>query len=324
MKEETKKEGIVRSLLSGKEKADNEAMIDMMMKALKTVHSAIAVSDVTDPEALAKQRAGHERLSKLVTPAVGINYTKDEVEGIPVMWAVPGFAHRERPVILYCHGGGYTGGGLGYAGILAGKMALHTGLPVFTFEYRLAPENPYPAPIEDAMNMWDHLMYLGYGANDVIVAGDSAGGNMALEIVLKLKSQKRMMPAGLVLFSPWTDMTATLPSYEKYKDTDPMLTYEYVCGSRSAYAGSETDYTDPFLSPLYGDLDDMPPTLIEVGSNEILRNDSEYLHKKLQKNGCLSRLHVYSGGWHVFQVLPTVKAARAMDDVNDFIREAKL
>ena len=97
-----------------------------------------------------------------------------------------------------------------------------------------------------------------------------------------------------------------------------------MCGSRSAYAGSETDYTDPFLSPLYGDLDDMPPTLIEVGSNEILRNDSEYLHKKLQKNGCLSRLHVYSGGWHVFQVLPTVKAARAMDDVNDFIREAKL
>lgn len=307
-----------------KEKEENEEKLAPMMKALKAIHSSIDVSDVTSTEELQKQRAAHERFYKLAVPTVGVDYLKDMVNDIPVMWAKPVFGHREDAVIIYCHGGGYTAGGLNYAGILAGKLALHTGLETFTFEYRLAPENPYPAAIEDAVSMWDHLMYLGYGARNVIVVGDSAGGNLALELVLALKKQQRMLPAGLILLSPWTDMTATLPSYEKYKDIDPMLTYEYVCGSRNAYAGKNMDYADPMLSPLNDELTGMPPTFIEVGSNEILRSDSEFLYKKLQKNGCVTRLNIYMGGWHVFQLLPTPKAAKALDDVNAFIKEMRL
>lgn len=307
-----------------KDNDSRDVKMDPLMKAVKAIHSVIAVSDVDRAESLDKQRASHERLSKLVTPAVGVTYTKEEVRGIHTEWAVADFPHRDRPIVLYCHGGGYTSGGLGYAGMLAGKMVMHTGLSVYSFEYRLAPENPYPSAIEDAITVWDHLMYLGYGADEIIVLGDSAGGNLALELTLVLQSQKRQLPAALILMSPWTDMTASGASYEKYKDTDPMLTVEYVYGARNAYAGCETDYTNPSLSPLYAGLTDMPPTLIQVGSNEILRSDSENLHKKLHKNGCITRLQVFAGGWHVFQVLPIPKASKALNDVAEFIKELGL
>jgi len=297
---------------------------DPVLKAVKAVHSVISVSDAERKENLDKQRSSQERLSKLITPAVGVSRTRDDVSGIPIEWAKADFPHRTDTVILYCHGGGYTCGGLGYAGILAGKLVMHTGLEVCSFEYRLAPENPYPSAIEDAITVWDHLMYLGYGADHIIVVGDSAGGNLALELTLVLQSQKRKLPAGLILMSPWTDMTVTSPTYEKCKDIDPMLTKEYVYGVRNAYAGGETDFTNPSLSPLYADLIGLPPTLIQVGSNEILRGDSEQLYKKLHKNGCITRLQIYNGGWHVFQLVPMPKASKALDDVKEFIGELKL
>ncbi len=307
-----------------KDKEDTSAKMDPIMKAVKAVHSVISVSDVERSENLARQRSSQELLYKLITPAVAVSHERVEIDGIPTQWSRADFPHRHDRIIMYCHGGGYTCGGLGYAGILAGKLVMHTGLDVFSFEYRLAPENPYPAAIEDAVTMWDHLMYMGYGAHDIIVVGDSAGGNLALELTLVLQSQGRQLPAALVLMSPWTDMTVTSSSYEKYKDSDPMLTAEYVYGVRNAYAGGETDFTNPSLSPLYADLVEMPPTLIQVGSNEILRGDSEDLYKKLHKNGCMTHLKVYSGGWHVFQMLPMPKAARALDDVDTFIRELNL
>ncbi|MCD7836771.1 MAG: alpha/beta hydrolase [Lachnospiraceae bacterium] len=308
--------------VSGKNKESQEIKPEKMaplMKAIKAVRSVNEISEETTAEGFSRQRSAQEFLSKLVTPPIGVTYEKAGQGEINAEWASPDYTHVGKTVILYCHGGGYTSGGLGYAGILAGKLALHTGLSVFYFEYRLAPENPYPAAIEDGMKAWDSLMYMGYGAENVIIAGDSAGGNMALEIVLKLKEEGRFLPKALVLMSPWTDMTASSPSYEKYKDLDPMLTREYVLGVRKAYAGNEADYSLPQYSPLYGELTNMPPTLIQVGSNEILRADSERLYRKLKHNECNVRLKVYNGGWHVFQLLPLHKASRALDDVRDFI-----
>lgn len=344
----------IKEKLFYKEKETNIDGMDPLMKAIKAVHSNFGTSDVERAESLDKQRASQELFSRLVTPDNNVRYereqiyrqnlafksehvekhllrragyqTEENVFYIPVEWARPVFPHRKDRIILYCHGGGYTCGGLGYAGILAGKMAMHTGLEVLSFEYRLAPENPYPAAIEDVVTIWDYLMYLGYGADDIIVAGDSAGGNLALELVLTLQAQNRKIPAALVLFSPWTDMTVTLPSYEKFKDVDPLLTKEYVLGVRRAYAGLDVAddidndiYKDPSFSPLYADLSGMPPTLIEVGSNEILRSDSEELYKKLKKKNIYSRLLVYNGGWHVFQQMPIPKANKALDDVREFI-----
>jgi len=237
---------------------------------------------------------------------------------LPIEWARPEFAHRTDRIYLYCHGGGYTCGGLGYSSVIAGKLALHTGLEVLSFQYRLAPENPFPAAIEDVLCIWNYLMFLGYGADDIFVVGDSAGGNLALELVLKLKEQNRKLPRGLVLMSPWTDMTISSSAYEEYKELDPMLTKEYIEGVRFAYAG-EQNFEEPQFSPLFADLSDLPPTLIQVGSNEILRADSEGLYEKLKEKECVAKLIVYPGCWHVFQQMPTPKTVQAFDDIREFI-----
>lgn len=311
-------------LLTGKKKSskrekDDPEKMDFVMKAIKAARSsAVSRTDITQEE-IDKMRIESERMSKLVTPMSQIDVYEFQVGDIPCELIAPKFAHRNDKVIMYCHGGGFTNGGINYARILAEKFANHTGLMVVTFEYRLAPEHPYPAAIEDAMEVWNHIMTFGFGAKDVILAGDSAGANMALEVTRILKAEERFLPKALVLMSPWTDMTLTNASYETYADKDPMLTHDYINLARVAYAGENADYADPKFSPLYADLSNMPPTLVQVGSNEILRDDAEKLVKKLRRSGSMAKYEVYTGCWHVFQQMPIHRASVAMDSVRDFL-----
>ena len=290
-----------------------------MMKAIKAVHSVTSTGS-TQPEDLERQRAAQELFARLVTPNLLINTTPITVNNVSAEWVRMNQGHDRRHVVLYCHGGGYTCGQLGYARILASKLALATGFDVLSFEYRLAPEHPFPAAIEDAVAMWDYLMYMGYGARDVIVAGDSAGGNLALELALKLKEQGRAQPRGLVLFSPWTDMTASGKSYRTCKTLDPMLTMEYIAAVREAYTGPDADWSRPCYSPLFADLRGLPPTLVQVGTNEILKSDSERLVENLQKAGVYAQLEVYPECWHVFQQMPIRRAAVAMESAGRFVQ----
>ena len=290
-----------------------------MMKAIKAVHSVTSTGS-TQPEDLERQRAAQELFGRLVTPNLLINTTPITVNNVSAEWVRMNQGHDRRHAVLYCHGGGYTCGQLGYARILASKLALATGFDVLSFEYRLAPEHPFPAAIEDAVAMWDYLMYMGYGARDVIVAGDSAGGNLALELALKLKEQGRAQPRGLVLFSPWTDMTASGKSYRTCKTLDPMLTMEYIAAVREAYTGPDADWSRPCYSPLFADLRGLPPTLVQVGTNEILKSDSERLVENLQKAGVYAQLEVYPECWHVFQQMPIRRAAVAMESAGRFVQ----
>lgn len=300
-------------------KSENENM-DALMKAIKAVHSVAVNSSSISEADLNRQRSEQEFFAKLVTPSLKIVSERTTVRSIPIEWVKPDFAHSDKKVILYCHGGGYTCGGLNYAKILAAKLAINTGLDVLSFAYRLAPENPYPAAIEDAMTMYDYLMYLGYGAKDVIIAGDSAGGNLALEIALHLRAQKRKLPLGFVLFSPWTDMRMKGSSYNSCAEKDPLLTKEYIVAVREAYGGKYADYNMAEFSPVLGDLDNFPPTLVQVGSHEILKSDSEALVKRINAGNGQAILEVYKGGWHVFQQMPTSMSATAMKQVGAFVQ----
>lgn len=288
-----------------------------MMRAIKAVHT------VASSEDLDKQRAGQELFSRLVTPSLGIRVDSLTIGGtLPAEWVSLEHGHERRHAVLYCHGGGYTCGQLGYARILASKLALCTGFDVLSFEYRLAPENPYPAAHEDALAAWDYLMYMGYGARDVFVAGDSAGGNLALELCLKLKEQGRAQPRGMVLFSPWTDMTSGGESYRANVEIDPMLTPEYIASVRAAYLGPEipaADWAKPCFSPLFADLRGLPPTLVQVGTNEILKSDSEGIVDALNRQGVHALLEVYEECWHVFQQMPIRQAAQAMESAGRFV-----
>ena len=302
------------------QRGQDESQLGPMMRAIRAVHSVASAGGSTSPEDLERQRAGQELFAKLVTPAIGVTTQEVRVRHIPAEWVRLDFGHDRRHIVLYCHGGGYTCGQLGYARILASKLALATGCDVFSFEYRLAPEHPYPAAVQDAQAVWDHLMYQGFGARDVILAGDSAGGNLALELCLNLKEQGRRQPPMLALFSPWTDMTCSGLSHTDCADIDPMLTAEYIAAVRQAYTGLDADWADPRYSPLFGDLRGLPATLIQVGTNEILRSDSELLHHKLQEAGVYSTLEVYEDCWHVFQQMPIRRAAQAMESVGRFVQ----
>ncbi len=302
------------------QRGQDESQLGPMMRAIRAVHSVASAGGSTSPEDLERQRAGQELFAKLVTPAIGVTTQEVRVRHIPAEWVRLDFGHDRRHIVLYCHGGGYTCGQLGYARILASKLALATGCDVFSFEYRLAPEHPYPAAVQDAQAVWDHLMYQGFGARDVILAGDSAGGNLALELCLNLKEQGRRQPRMLALFSPWTDMTCSGLSHTDCADIDPMLTAEYIAAVRQAYTGPDADWAAPRYSPLFGDLRGLPATLIQVGTNEILRSDSELLHHKLQEAGVYSTLEVYEDCWHVFQQMPIRRAAQAMESVGRFVQ----
>ena len=227
------------------------------MRALKAIHSA-ATPEVMNVEDLEKQRKNQELLGRLVAPMGGMSWEPFTLEEMNCAWVRPHRGYDRRKAILYCHGGGYTSGTLGYSRILGSKLSLVTGWQVMSFEYRLAPEHPYPAAVEDALRAWDHLMHLGYGARDVVVAGDSAGGNLALVLTHTLKETGRLLPRNLLLFSPWTDMTASGRSYQERADIDPVLTLNYIYATRDAYARGQ-DLTDPRLSPLFAPLSGSPP-----------------------------------------------------------------
>ena len=283
-----------------------------MLRAIKRMHAVMETPDVE------KQRAAQENFGGIFSKAKGIEYRNFEIDGIAAEWSCVDRSHMKKYVILYCHGGGYTSGSFRYARSITNKLASSTSMDVLSFDYRLAPEHPHPAALQDALNVWDHLMYYGYGARDVIVAGDSAGGNLALSLVLKLKEQNRLLPRGLVLFSPWTDLTMSGKSHKEKAEEDPILTEDYLQRCIDGYA-PEMDLKNPLISPVFGDFTGFPTTYIQVGTNEILLSDSLKLQKQLQKYHVPAKLEVFPGMWHVFQMSPLKTAYRAMDQAAEFI-----
>ena len=305
-------------LPSAREAAVEKRMAPQM-RALKALHSMASPGQVT-AEDLEKQRRNQEILGRLMTPAAGMDWETFSLDGMAASWTRLKPPHGRRHAILYCHGGGYTSGNLGYSRVLAAKMTRATGYDTLSFEYRLAPEHPYPAALTDALRAWDSLMLLGYGANDVIVAGDSAGGNLALVLCHSLRAAGRRLPGALLLMSPWTDMTMSGASYRERAASDPMLTPAYIRAVREVYA-PDGDYTAPLLSPLFGDFAGFPPTLIQVGDHEILYSDSESLEKALRVQGVPCTLDVAHNMWHVYQMFPMRRAAEAMEQFAHFLLE---
>lgn len=305
--------------LNGREKKahSEERRLARMMKALKAIHS-VSSAESMEPEDLARQRAAQDILGRLAAPMVGMRWEPFDLDGMKAAWVRPEWGHDASQIVLYCHGGGYTSGNLGYSRPLASKLSHVSGWETLCFEYRLAPEHPYPAAVDDAVRVWDYLMYQGYGARDVTVAGDSAGGNLALVLLHRLKAAGRQLPKRLVLMSPWTDMTAGGASYTQRAELDPTITMEYIQAVRRAYAG-DADLSDPMLSPLFGDFQGFPPTLIQVGSNELLYSDSEQLRDRMRSAGVLCQMEEWKEMWHVFQMMPIKRAGEAMDRVGRFL-----
>lgn len=275
---------------------------------------------LVEKDDLGKQRQSQNYIGSLLSNSKDVIYTPAEVDGMAAEWIRPNRPYMKEHVILYCHGGGYSTGSPLYARTITGKLADSTSMDVFCFDYRLAPEHPYPAALNDAMKAWNHLMLMGYGARDVIIAGDSAGGNLALALTLKLKEQGRFLPRGLMLMSPWTDLTSSGKSFVSKAEADPILDKAYIDKIVSAYAEG-MDLKNPLISPLFADFKGFPPTYIQVGSNEILLSDSKRLYQRMLQDDVAVHLEIFKGMWHVFQMTPFRTANEAMDKNAEFVFE---
>ena len=240
-------------------------------------------------------------------------------------WMIPRDTRRQG-VILYLHGGGYTCGDLDYAKGFGAMLAVQSGTRVFCAAYRLAPENPHPAALEDALTAYRYLMDKGYKPSQIALCGESAGGGLCYALCLKLKELELAQPCGIIAISPWTDLTASGSSYEENREKDPSMTAAMLDAFASNYT---TDRRDPLVSPLFGDLRRLPPSLIFVGGDEIMRSDSESLHEKLRSFGCDSRLRIAPERWHGYLLYGLTEDQEDFSLINDFLnrtlsRENKL
>ena len=233
-------------------------------------------------------------------------------------WVMPK-DERRSGVVLYLHGGGYTCGSLDYAKGFAATLASECGVRVFCAAYRLAPENPYPAAVEDALTAFDYLLKKGYAPHQILLCGESAGGGLIYALSLKLKQLGRELPCGLIGISPWVDLTGSGASYETNRDNDPSLTQELLDFYAKCYT---QDPTDPLCSPVRGDLTGLPPSLLFAGGDEILLDDARTLHDRLKAAGCRSKLIIAPGRWHAY-VLYCLQEnmEQDMEEINRFLTQ---
>jgi len=249
----------------------------------------------------------HERLAALeassgaIPAPEGVHVETDALGGTPAEWLTPAGTERER-VLLYLHGGGYCIGSINTHRNFGGRLALAAELSVAMLDYRLAPEHPFPAAVDDAVEAYAHLLDLGHDPASIAVGGDSAGGGLTVATLLSLRHRGLPLPAAGVCLSPWADLSQTAEAYDRVQD-DPMLSRENLDEMALAYAGL-VPIDDPLLSPIHGDHSGLPPLLIEAGDAERLVDDAVTLAERAQAAGVSVDLKIWPDMIHVFQVFP--------------------
>jgi monoterpene epsilon-lactone hydrolase len=248
-----------------------------------------------------------------------VAYRRVEVGGVGAEWVVPK-GHGER-VIVYLHGGGYAFGSVSSHRTLITDIALRAGQRVLALEYRLAPEHPCPAGIEDLVAVWRQLLGSGLRPDQLSLMGDSAGGGLTLSGTMALRDQGLPLPRDLTMLSPWVDLAMEGATYEAFEHIDFLGTRESLAQVAVMYAG-DVDLKDPRVSPLYGELTGLPPSLILAGGAEILLDDSLRLTERLRRAGCEVRLDVAEGQVHVYPMFSSLSktADAALDAIAAWLR----
>ncbi|MEA5058468.1 MAG: alpha/beta hydrolase [Candidatus Pelethousia sp.] len=218
--------------------------------------------------------------------------------------------------VLYLHGGGYCCGGIEYAKGFGATLATEGGIRVLCPAYRLAPEHPFPAALDDAMAAYRFLLEE-YDPSKIVLVGESAGGGLIFSVCLAAKKLGLPLPAGLVGISPWTDLTASGKSYAENEFVDPSMSLRRLQFFASCYTDEPAN---PLSSPLFGDLLDFPESLLFVGGDEIMRDDAVQLYEKLLASGCKSALTVAPAMWHVYVLYGMKDRRQDMDAICAFIR----
>ncbi len=232
-----------------------------------------------------------------------------------------GFDGREGPVVLYLHGGGFIGCSPETHRSLTGSLAQRLGARVYVPAYRLAPEHRFPCALDDALGAYRYLIETeGIGAHRLVVAGDSAGGGLALAMALAARDRGMPLPRGIVTYSPWTDLAATGASLDENSDRCAMFAGITIRRAAAFYLGEADPYL-PYVSPLYGDLEGLPPILIHASRDEVLRDDAVRFAERAAEAGGSVELRLWARVPHVWQFFPAVlpEARQSLDDTRRFV-----
>ncbi len=229
----------------------------------------------------------------------GVDHGTVDMGGVPAEKLTVAGADDSR-AIIHLHGGGYVFGSPATHRPIGAYLAKEAGVPVYMVDYRLAPEHPYPAAIDDALQAWEWLTGQGVSPGNIAVSGDSAGGGLAVALSMTLVERGEPVPAALLLMSPWVDIACGFDTYDLMEGVDPTATRERLLGMARAYVGDDGDMTDPKVSPWRGDLSGVPPMLIQVGGSEAMMGDAIALFGQAKRHGVQVDLEVWPEMIHVW------------------------
>ncbi len=293
----------------------------MSSQEIKLIRDFLAASPDTDKMTLEERRAYFNNLDQQFPTPEDVRIEPVVANGIRAEWVRASTASDDR-VILYLHGGGYVVGSPTSHRHLVAELSRAAHSAALAIDYRLAPENPFPAAVEDAVSAYRWLTDSGIAPDRIIIAGDSAGGGSTVAMMVSLRDQGIALPAGGACISPWTDLTITAESYTTKAAVDPMINRDQLSMMASAYLGG-ADARQPLASPLFADLRGLPPLLVQVGSDEVLLDDSLRLAERASEAGLDTTLEVWDEMihvWHFFHLM--LREGRdAIEHAAQFVRE---
>ena len=296
-------------------------MLHLMMRHRHLLKGKIKREEITKMTSIEKLRKEcDEAAERLSSMPEGIEIQEADSTPVYAEWIIPEGA-EENKAILYFHGGCFImGNAKSYRGIV-GNFANHVGYKTLLFNYRLAPEFPAPAAVIDSVAIYQWMLEQGYHPEDIVFAGDSAGGGIEIGTLIKLRDDGVPLPAACVAFSPSLDMTMTGESHKTRAKADP-CTPKGACETCYDYYLGNGDPMDPYASPLFGDLTGLPPIMIQVGNDEVMRDDSTLFGEKADSCGVEVHVRVWKGMFHCFPLLAPMfeEATEAMKQVSKFIR----
>ena len=256
-------------------------------------------------DSLRDRRQAFEDLMESTPEPTRVQIRSVDAGGVDAQLIWPARLHHPlgRRAILYVHGGGFYSGSLRTHRAIAGALAKAASADVLLIDYRLAPDNPYPTQIDDTLTAYRWLLDSGYGNDNIVLVGESVGGNLAIEATLRQMRVRGPLPAAVVAMSPLTDLAATGASLMANASTDPLIDAAQLDLIRKAYLGTRSP-ADPMVSPLYGDMTGFPPLLMQVGSGEALLDDTLRLADTARKAGVDVETEIWPGMIHQWQLFP--------------------
>jgi acetyl esterase/lipase len=249
----------------------------------------------------------------------GVKVDHFEAEGISGAWISLSNADANK-VIIHFHGGGYVTGGIDSHLMMCIPMAQALRMKILLFDYRLAPEHPFPAALKDGLKMYHWLLEQGYQPSDIILSGDSAGSGLALATTLSLRDTNEPLPSAVVCISPWIDLVHAGESHATNSKADVVLTTDVLTEWASAYT-DESNLRNPLVSPLYANFHGFPPLFIQADSSEILLDDAKRLADKARADGVDVTLKIWDGMWHVWHALGGLipESKKAFEEIGQFL-----